>query len=216
MSRNFVGGLLLILLAGSTTPSWASDILGSGGIGARGGTLIFTQDVPTKTQASPRLLGDLVFTYVWTDHVSLDVTAGYGWNRLRSETPQFYAVTTTPITLGGRFFLRDGKTWRPYIGAGGGLYVWSVLNQALSAAKDPLTFEVLRRARPGFYGVGGMERRMSKHISMTGDLGYHYIMAKDLVHFPSGYNRDKAYAQVRVGVTFYFSLSEKIDTGLPE
>jgi outer membrane protein W len=216
MSRNIVGGLLLILLAGSTTPSWAADILGSGGIGARGGTLIFTQDVPTKTQARPRLLGDIVFTYVWTDHVSFDVTTGYGWNRLRSDTPQFYVVTTTPITLGGRFFLRDGKTWRPYLGAGGGVYIWSVLNQDLSAAKDPLTFERLRRARPGFYGAGGMERRMSKHISMTGDVGYHYILAKDLVHFPSGYNRDKAYAQVRVGVTFYFSLSEKIDTGLPE
>jgi outer membrane protein W len=216
MSRNFVGGLLLILLAGSTTPSWAADILGSGGIGARGGTLIFTQDVPTKTQASPRLLGDIVFTYVWTDHVSFDVTSGYGWNRLRSDNPEFYVVTTTPITLGGRFFLRDGKVWRPYVGAGGGVYVWSVLTHDLGAAKDPLTFERLRRARPGFYGVGGMERRMSKHISMTGDVGYHYILAKDLVRFPSGYNRDKAYAQVRVGVTFYFSLSEKIDTGLPE
>jgi hypothetical protein len=51
---------------------------------------------------------------------------------------------------------------------------------------------------------------------MTGDLGYHYIMAKDLVRFPTGYNRDKAYMSARIGVTFYFSLSEKIDSGLPE
>ncbi len=216
MSRNFVGGLIFILLAGSATPSNATDLVGSGGIGARGGSLLFTQDIPTKKEASPRLLGDLVFSYVWTDHLTLDVTTGYGWNRLRSDTPDFYVVTTTPITLSARYFLRDGKTWRPYVGAGGGVYVWSVLSKDLGAAKDPVTFERLRRARPGLHGLAGMERRMSKHICMTGDVGYHYIMAKDLVHFPSGYNRDKAYAQVRLGVTFFFSLSEKIDTGLPE
>ena len=51
---------------------------------------------------------------------------------------------------------------------------------------------------------------------MTADGSYHYIMAKDEKRFPSGYNGDKAYAQVRLGVTFFFSLSEKIDTGLPE
>jgi hypothetical protein len=41
-------------------------------------------------------------------------------------------------------------------------------------------------------------------------------MAKDVKDFPSGFNGDKAYAQFRLGVTFYFSLSEKIDSGLPE
>lgn len=216
MFRNFVGGFIIILLAGSATPSRATDLVGSGGIGARGGTLLFTHDIPTKDEARPRLSGDVVFSYVWTDHVTFDVTAGYGWNRLESGSPEFYVVTATPVTLSARYFLRDGKVWRPYLGAGGGLYVWSVLTHDLGAAKDPMTFERLRRARPGFHGLAGMERRMSKHISMTGDLGYHYIMAKDTVHFPSGYNRDKAYAQVRLGVTFFFSLSEKIDSGLPE
>jgi len=216
MYRNLVGGLLIILLAGSATPSVATDLVGSGGIGARGGSLIFTQDIPTKDQARARLSGDVVFSYVKSDHLTLDVTAGYGWNRLESGTAKYFVATATPITLGARFFLRDGKTWRPYVGAGGGVYVWSVLNQNLDAAKDPATFESLRRARPGFHGLAGIERRMSKHIAMTGDLGYHYILAKDLVHFPSGYNRDKAYMQTRLGVTFFFSLSERIDTGLPE
>ena len=216
MSRNFVGGLLLILLAGSVTPSGATELVGSGGIGARGGTLLFVQDTPTKDQASPRLVGDIVFSYVWTDHMTFDVTAGYGWNRLRSGTDDFYVMTSTPVTIGARYFLRDGKHWRPFVGAGGGLYVWSVLTRDLGAAKDPVTFERLRRGRPGFHGMVGMERVMSKHIGMTADLGYHYIMAKDEVRFPSGYNRDKAYLQTRLGVTFYFSLSEKIDSGLPE
>jgi len=216
MSRILVGGLLCILLAGSTTPSFATDLVGSGGIGARGGSLLFVQDTPTKEQARARLLGDIVFSYVWTDNVTFDVTSGYEWDKLDSGTDDFYVITSTPITLGARYFVKDGKVWRPYLGAGGGAYIWSVLTHDLGAAKDPITFERLRRARPGFYGMVGMERRMSKHISMTGDLGYHYIMAKDMVRFPSGYNRDKAYMTGRIGVTFYFSLSEKIDTGLPE
>lgn len=216
MSRKFVGGLLFILLAGSATPSRATDLLGSGGIGLRGGSLLFTQDAQTKNVAKPRLSGDLLFSYVWTDHVTLDITTGYGWNRLRTDNPSYFVVTATPVTLTGRYFPHDGKVWRPYLGAGGGLYVWSILNHELSAAKDPATFEQLRRARPGFHGMIGMERRMSKHISMTGDMSYHYIMAKDLKRFPSGFNGNKAYAQARLGVTWFFSLSEKIDTGLPE
>ena len=216
MSRNFVGGLFVILLAGFATPSLATDLVGSGAIGARGGSLLFTKDEWTKAKASPRLSGDVVFSYVWTDHVTLDVTAGYGWNRLQTGNPEFYVATSTPITLGARYFLRDGKAWRPYVGAGGGVYVWSILTQDLGAAKDPLTFERLRRARPGVHGMVGMERRMSKHIAMTADGDYHYIFARDTEHFPSGYNGNKAYAQFRLGVSFFFSLSERINTGLPE
>src|SRR6185437_7630069 len=44
MYRNFVGGLLLILLAGTSIPSWATELVGSGGIGACGGSLLFVQD----------------------------------------------------------------------------------------------------------------------------------------------------------------------------
>ncbi len=216
MSRNIVGGLLFILLAGSATPSRANDLVGAGGVGVRGGTLIFTQDKQTKDVASPRMVGDLVFSYVWTDHATFDVTTGYGWNRLRSNDPRYFVVTTTPITLTARYFLRDGKAWRPYLGAGGGVYVWAILSHDLGATLDPATLERMRRARPGFHGMLGMERRMSKHITMTGDASYHYIMSKDVKDFPSGYNGNKAYLQGRLGVTFFFSLSEKIDTGLPE
>src|SRR6266545_8101807 len=168
MYRKLVGGLAIILLAGLATPSLASDLVGAGGIGARGGTLLFTKDQQISEDASPRLSGDIVFSYVWTDHMTFDVTAGYGWNRLTTGNPEFYVATVTPLTLTTRYFLRDGKVWRPYVGAGGGLYVWSILTHDLGAAKDPLTFERLRRARPGVHGIVGMERRMSKHISMTG------------------------------------------------
>jgi hypothetical protein len=36
------------------------------------------------------------------------------------------------------------------------------------------------------------------------------------VNFPSGFNGDKAYFAARIGATFWFSLSERIDTGLPD
>ena len=104
---------------------------------------------------------------------------------------------------------------RPFVGGGGGAYNWSILTQDLGAAKDPVTFERLRRVDLGVYGIVGVERQMSKHITMMIDGNYTHIFADDKVRFPTGYNGAKSYFQVRLGATFWFSLSERIDTGLP-
>jgi outer membrane protein W len=211
-----MGGLITLLGCAIAAPSPAYDLIGNGAVGIRGGSVVFTQDKEIKDAASPRLSGDMVFSYVYSDHITADVIVGYGWNRLDSGSDQFWLVTTTPITLGARYALRDGKVYRPFLGAGGGMYVWSVQTKDLGAAKDPATFERLRRADLGFYGTAGVERRMSKHIMMTGDASYHYILAKDVADFPSGYNGNKGYYQVRIGLSLFFSLSERIDSGLPE
>jgi len=68
----------------------------------------------------------------------------------------------------------------------------------------------------GLYGVAGVERRMSKHITMVGEAAYTHIFAADEAAFPSGFNGDKAYFSARIGVSFWFSLSERIDSGLPD
>ena len=104
---------------------------------------------------------------------------------------------------------------RPFVGGGGGLYNWSILSEDLGAAKDPVTYERLRRVDLGIYGIVGVERQMSRHITMVADGNYTHIFAADEESFPSGYGGDKSYFQVRIGVTFWFSLSERIDTGLP-
>jgi outer membrane protein W len=193
----------------------ADSLVGNGGVGFRGGMIKFYQDQTIQSDAKARLSGDLVFSYVYSDHFTLDATVGYAWNRL-DDNEKFWLATSVPVVAGVRYLTRYGQTMRPYIGAGGGMYVWSIQSRDLGAAKDPLTFERLRRADLGFYGAVGVERTMSKHIVTTGDLLYHYILAKDTADFPSGYNGNKSYAQVRLGVTFYFTLSERIDTGLPE
>lgn len=216
MSRHFAGGLLALFCFAIAAPSPAFDLVGNGAVGIRGGSVVFNRDKEIKDFASPRLSGDLVFTYVYNDHITADVFVGYGWNRLDSGTTDFWLVTSVPVTLGARYALRDGKVYRPFVGAGGGMYVWSIQSKDLGAAKDPITFERLRRADLGFYGTAGVERRMSKHITMLADGSYHYILAKDTTDFPSGYNGNKGYFQVRVGLSLYFSLSERIDSGLPE
>ena len=215
MSRNLVGGIAALLLLAIAVPSAASDLVGSGGVGFRGGTLLFLQDADIKDDASPRLSGDLVFSYIYSDHLDLDLTVGYGWNRL-GDDERFWIANTVPLTLGVRYLMMDGRKYRPYIGAGGGLYVWSILSKDLGASKDLATFERLRRADPGFYLSAGAERQMSKNIVTTADLGYHYIMAEDVVDFPTAFNGNKSYVQFRIGVTFLFSLSERIDSGFPE
>ena len=216
MIRKLAGGLFVLLLTATATPAAASDQTGSGGVGVRGGTLFFTQDKTISANSEPRISGDLVLSYAWTDHVTADITVGYGWNRLDTHDPRFYVATVVPLfPIGLRYRLQDGSTMRPYIGGGGGLYNWSILSQDLGAAKDPVTFERLRRVDPGIYGVVGVERQLSKHITMVGDGTYTHIFAGDKDLFPSGYSGAKSYFQFRLGVSFWFSLSERIDTGLP-
>lgn len=217
MSRSLIGGLILLLLAGSAASSSANDLVGSGGVGGRFGTSIFTQDPETKDVAEPRLTGDLVFSYVWQDQITADVTLGYGYNRLRSGNDLYFLAVSEPLfTLTGRYFLNDGKGWRPYLGAGGGAYGWAVLDQGLSTSIDPQTTKRLHGTALGFHGMLGTERLMSPRIGMTGDVSYHYIMSENRTDFPSGFGGNKAYLQFRLGVSFYFSLSQRIDTELPE
>ncbi len=216
MIRKLAGGLFVLLLTATATPAAASDLTGSGGVGVRGGTLFFTQDKTISANSQPRISGDLVLSYAWTDHLTADITVGYGWNRLDTHDPRYYVATVVPLfPIGLRYKLWNGKTLRPYLGAGGGLYNWSILTQDLGAAKDPVTFERLRRVDAGAYGIVGAERQMSKHITATLDGNYTHIFADDRDRFPTGYSGAKSYFQVRLGVSFWFSLSERIDTGLP-
>ncbi|HKW51396.1 MAG TPA: outer membrane beta-barrel protein [Candidatus Eisenbacteria bacterium] len=216
MIRKLAGGLFVLLLTAIATPAAASDLTGSGGVGVRGGTLFFTQDKTISANSQPRISGDLVLSYAWTDHMTADITVGYGWNRLDTGDPRYYVATVVPLfPIGLRYKLWDGKTLRPYLGAGGGLYNWSILTHDLGAAKDPVTFERLRRVDAGAYGIVGVERQLSKHITATLDGNYTHIFADDKDRFPTGYSGAKSYFQFRLGVSFWFSLSERIDTGLP-
>jgi hypothetical protein len=201
---------------GTTTPAAAADLTGFGGVGIRGGTLFFTQDPTTSEQASPRLSGDLVLSYNWSEKLTADITVGWEWSKLDSGTDSFYVETIVPLfPIGVRYKLKTGNMW-PYVGGGGGLYNWSVLSEDLGAAKDPVTLERLRRVDPGAYVIAGLGRQMSRHITMVAEGNYTRIFATDEERFPSGYSGHKAYFQVRIGATFWFSLSERIDTGLPD
>ena len=217
MSRSIAGGLFALLFLAIATPALAQDNVGSGAIGIRGGTIFFTQDETITEDASPRISGDLVLSYAWTEKLTADVTIGWEWAKLDTKDPNYYVANIVPLfPVGVRYQIRQKQAMRPYVGGGGGFYNWSILTEDLGAAKDPVTFERLRRVDLGVYAVAGIERQMSKHISMVGEGTYTHIFAADEESFPSGYNGDKAYFSARLGVSFWFSLSERIDSGLPD
>jgi outer membrane protein W len=236
MARTVAKGLIALLilaspsLARAQTPTDATapaapttskpkviyeSLVGSGGVGFQGGVPIFTADSDVAANATPRLSGDLSFTYVWDDNFVGDLNIGYAWNRL-GDNEDFWMVNAVPMTLGVRYLMKRQHRNRPYIGAGGGYYIWTIQTKDLGAAKDPVTFQSLRRADLGIYATAGVERRLSKSVTASADAAYHYIFAADPVDFPSGFNGDKAYLQFRLGIKFYFSLSERLDQGLPE
>lgn len=201
----------------STTPKVVifESLVGYGGVGFRGGIPKFTGDADIKKDATPRLSGDFTFNYVYDDHLVADLNVGYAWNRL-GDDPNRYMVSSVPMTLGARYLFGRQSRIHPFIGAGGGVYIWTVQTKDLGAGKDPITFERLRRGSLGFYGTAGVERRMSKYVVASADVLYHSIRAQNETDFPSGYNGNKSYFQARLGVSFFFSLSERLDQGLPE
>jgi len=191
------------------------SLVGYGGIGFRGGIPKFTGDADIKKDAAPRLSGDLAFAYVYGDDIIADVNIGWAWNRLGDDIDR-YAVSSAPLTVGARYLFKRQSRLRPFVGLGGGAYIWTVHTKDLGAGKDPVTFERLRRANLGYYGTAGAERRMSKYVTANADVSYHSIMAENKEDFPSGYNGNKSYLLARLGITFFFSLSERLDQGLPE
>jgi len=191
------------------------SLLGYGGVGFRGGSLMFLADPDIEKDAKPRLSGDFNFTYVYDENLYADVQVGYAWNRL-GDDPERYVVSSVPITIGARYLLMQRRRNRPFIGAGGGLYVWTVHTKDLGAGKDPSTFERLRRGDLGFYLMGGVQRRLKQNMTASADISYHTILAENVSDFPSGYNGNKSYMQARLGITFFFSLSERLDSVLPE
>jgi len=234
MARTVAKGLIALLMLASASLAQAQSpesddllastpkarvvyesLVGYGGVGFRGGVPRFTGDTDVTKSISPRLSGDLTFSYVWDDHLVADLDIGYGWNRLGSD-PQRWLITSVPMTLGARYLMNHQGRNHPFIGAGGGLYIWSILTEDQSAAKDQTTFERLRRGDFGVYVTGGAERRMSKWVTASADITYHSIFAADKASFPDGYNGNKSYLQARLGVNFFFSLSERLDQGLPE
>jgi outer membrane protein W len=233
MALRLRGGFIIaLLLAGFAAPAPASDLTGMAAVGLRAGGALFDGGLnyvrndpadPARTfnnSISPRLTGDLVFSYVWSDHITFDLTTGWSWSRIKSDAPgandSFYVATSVPIVLGARFLARDNQPWRPYLGVGGGVYWWSVLTQQLGPAVDPSTFARFRRAVPGVYGTAGVEKRFSKHMTGSGDLVYHYMFSKDEQRWPSGFNGNKSYMELRLGLNFFFSVSERIETSFPE
>jgi hypothetical protein len=223
-------------MTGFVASASASDLTGHACVGFRGGGALFTgglnydrakpPDPNTgeiglyEHSVRPRLAGDLVFGYAWSDHLTLEMWTSWAWSRFKSDAPgaadSFYVATSVPALLGVRYLAMDGRPWRPFAGVGGGIYWWSVLSRDLGAAKDPATFVGLRKGVPGVYGNVGVEHRLSKFITGTGDVVYHYLFSEDLKDYPSGFNGNKSYVQVRLGVNFYFSVSERIESGFPE
>lgn len=241
MSRILRGGLIAFLFMGFVASASASDLTGMAGVSVRVGGAYFNQGfnperwetdgqgnfvldangnrVAVQENLDPRLAGDLAFQYVWSDHVTIEMSTSFAWSQIAhgSEAYQdsFYVATSVPFLLSGRYLMRDNKTWRPYFGGGAGGYWVSVLSHDLGPSKDPATYQDIRRFVPGFFLTGGVEKRMTKTMTGTADLAYHYTFWEDTEDFPSGLNGNKSYIQLRLGLVFHFSVSERIETGFP-
>jgi hypothetical protein len=169
-------------------------------VGAAGGLMKFTADEDMSNGAQMRPIGNLVFQYVSGFGLDAVLDAGFGWNAYKDSPDTL--TTVWPFTFGLQYRFMVGSLV-PRIGAGGGLYVLTVLNNR-KVDLDPISRARLRTTHPGIYVSLGLERFRTEKMSYTFEVLGHYIFSEDLEKFKSGFAENDQFFEFRVGIHYYF------------
>jgi opacity protein-like surface antigen len=199
--------LLACVLLSAACAVEAADIVGRGSVGASGGGILFlTGD--EFGDGSPRLIGQVVFKYNFSDHLAGVVESGYGWNAYEGTGDEDTLVVVIPTTAGleYRWRFRETKIW-PHLGAGAGLYALGVKDSYRTWATGNDGRERLTWTSPGLYGKLGAEFLFDNAVSINLDFLFHQIFSKDEEKYPDKWgNQNTSFGEVRLGVNYYFTL----------
>ncbi|MGH7450837.1 MAG: outer membrane beta-barrel protein [bacterium] len=121
---------------------------------------------------------------------SIGVQAGYELGRQNVDTKYRSATNETPafvvhqITLSGLYNFAEvvgsNARFRPYIGAGVGLYPFRVTQDGISGDVQKLpNGNKFEKTSFGLNGNAGVEFLATNHLSVFGGARYHYLFSKD-------------------------------------
>jgi hypothetical protein len=131
---------------------------------------------------------------------------GFAWNAFEARKDTVLAVSFGTIGALREFSGFRGMTWRA--GGGLGMYRWNYKNNGKSL-RDSKTQQFYRGFVPGIQIGFEAERRMSRHVTVTGSLQNHYILASD-DKFDSLFDSNFSAVGFRVGASYHFSPYEGI------
>ena len=131
---------------------------------------------------------------------------GFAWNSFESRKDTVLAVSFGTLGALREFSGYRGMTWRA--GGGVGMYRWNHKNNGKSL-RDPQTQQFYRGFVPGVQVGFEAEKRMARHVTLTGSLQNHYIFASD-DKFDSLFNSNFSALSFRIGAHYHFSPYEGI------
>ncbi|MBM3317670.1 MAG: hypothetical protein FJY75_07435 [Candidatus Eisenbacteria bacterium] len=171
--------------------------------GGASGASSWTYEEGSAAQVRP--IGKAVFRYrVNTRHL-VAIETGYGWNSYADSDDTVTSVIPTTIGIERRLTDVGGTTLSLCVG--GGAYVWA-RRQNSRFLRDPETGRKLHAVEPGAYLGLGSEFHLSGHVTCTITSTAHYMLSVHGENFPVTLGGDDLFADLRVGVNYYFSPRE--------
>lgn len=214
-ARRLLGGLLILALAALAVPAHADDLAGKGGIGFSLGFMRYTgnEDFSTGAAVRPMLRGSA--RYVWEEHFTTTLDAGYGWNSY-GDGGDFRGPDTTgtlavviPMNLGMEYRFVVASRLVPHFGAGLGLYSFAIRSGRDRISRDRVNYRERRKGTFGGYGKLGAEYPILSSLALNGDFLYHVAPMSDGKGFPGGYfDASASFIEFRVGLNYYFTIRQ--------
>src|SRR5512140_1158290 len=214
---------LLVITAAIPTTSHADELAGKASIGVSLGAMRFTGGHDLRSGAGIRPMLRASFKYTWQNRFVTVLEAAYGWNSYGeggdysgSDTLGTIAVVT-PVTLGMDYRLKslDAKM-TPRVGMGVGFYPIAIRAGRERISEDAATSHDRRVTAPGVYGKIGSDFILKPSVVLNTDLLWHHAFSGDATKFPSGFlNADASFAEVRVGINYYFKIGSTGPSAAP-
>lgn len=142
------------------------------------------------------------------------VQAAYELSRQNVETKYRYQAGETPafvvhqITLAGLYNFTTNSRFRPFAGAGLGLYPFRLAEDGLSSDTEKLANgNELKRTSFGLNVDAGLEFLATQRVAIVGNAHYDYLFAKDDQKFGANANfGDQALLSYGLGLSYRFGL----------
>ncbi|MFN8549672.1 MAG: hypothetical protein U0527_17310 [Candidatus Eisenbacteria bacterium] len=169
-----------------------------------GGMRVFGGDLAKGAQVRPLL--QAAFRYRFTDRWIATGEFGMGWNSFADRGDTVATFNFGSIGALRQVGLVKGAIWRA--GGGVGMYRWNYKISGKSV-RDPITQRFYRGFVPGLFLGTELERRATRHVTVTAALQQHYVFT-GANRFESLYDSNHSFVGLRFGVHYHFSPYEGI------
>ncbi len=214
--RLLAAGLLVALFPAWCHAGISPALNGHGGFGISLGVMRWLADAdarefpgdeefPEGGSAQLRPIGKAMFRYRIDSQWVLSIEIGYGFNGYKNSGDTVLFTIPTTFSLERRIGEIRGATTAVSFGAGA--YVWG-LRRSGQYLRDPVTYKALHTVDPGILLGLTSEFHVGRAVTFMAALTGNYIFSVHGSDFEGYLGGNKAYADLRIGLNYYFSPYE--------